>query len=69
MAETCETCRFWRVGEPTWLGRCRRFPPPHVNSRTNPRPDFFPMTSHQTWCGEFAFPLAEIERLKENDRG
>lgn len=50
MTDTCQNCRFWD-GRKSDIGHCHRNAPAFVQGEGRGR---FPITSYDTWCGEFS---------------
>lgn len=58
--QTCANCRYWklRTDRGTNAGNCLRYPP----ARTDTLASAFPLTSTETWCGEWAKVQPEPEQ-------
>lgn len=67
MGEKCYTCRFWKNRDTAYgEGECRRYAPrPTTKPRTTgdgetlPVLTYWPETSQDDWCGEYAAGVVE----------
>ena len=66
-ASHCENCRFWKANSvESTIGQCRRQSP--VCGDTGRGINFFPKTTQDAWCGEWAERASDrAQRLKEQN--
>ena len=57
----CENCVFWERYEPgAELGWCQRYPPIHPDRAEPNESHFHPISSGDSWCGEFQHRSRQI---------
>ena len=54
--EACGSCRYWKPGDASNVGQCRRHAPQSIVFNVDEKLQFqsrFPETAAEDWCGDY----------------